>query len=267
MGLRVQLSKDDKYLNTFPESYYGWFVTIDENYNPGGYFSFANYYRYLYIPTYNRFLRFQSGSDAGGNMNTAYNGYVTILDGGNTSTASEGDSITGISELGTITIPAVPNGSSNRYYYAEQVFLSADYTRIFIPYIREAPNSITKTNVIWVVYDVDDLLHTDGNGDLDPIFTEIQRSDAMPFIRTGYCNDLIFNSRCSEKIVMVTQENNIVVWNNAIDKNNVIMVKYKDMWFQRLKYGQLTAGQPDVKNGKTFIGWMGYPEIGTNTDI
>lgn len=221
----------------------------------------------MYIPTYNRFLRFQSGSDAGGNKQTAYNGYVTILDAGNTSTASEGNEIIGISELGTITIPPVPNGSSNRYYYAEQVFVSADYTRIFIPYIKEAPNSLKKTNVIWVVYDVDDLLHTDENGNLNPIFTEVQRSDAMPFTAIGSSTNPIFNSRGSEKIVMVTQEKNVVVWNNKIDKGNVIMVKYKNMWFQRLKYGQLTAGQPDVKNGKTFIGWMGYPEIGNNTDI
>lgn len=47
------------------------------------------------------------------------------------------------------------------------------------------------------------------------------------------------------------------------DVDNIFGLKYKGQYFYNQKARQLTAGQGDVKAGKTFIGWMGYPEIGT----
>lgn len=46
------------------------------------------------------------------------------------------------------------------------------------------------------------------------------------------------------------------------DKNNVVGIKYKDKYFYNIPSNVLTAGQGDVRTGKTFVGWMGYPEIG-----
>lgn len=250
-----QLSSDDRYINTCAEySNDGMILSIAEDYSLKGYYLFSAYYRYLYIPTHNKILRFRVTYTGDGN--------VDILDGGSTSSITAGNVIEGITSLGTITLPT-PR-ASHPYYLGRYVFLSADYSKIFISYSSgQYQGSIGEdTNRIWIVYDVDDLLHVDGNGNLDPIFTELQRSELLPPAKT------ISVSRGSEKIVMANPTTgNFIVWNDKIDKNNVIMVKYKDMWFQRLKYGQLTAGQPDVKNGKTFIGWMGYPETGTNTDI
>lgn len=47
------------------------------------------------------------------------------------------------------------------------------------------------------------------------------------------------------------------------DISNVIGLKYKGNYFYRQDPHILTAGQPDVRAGKTFIGWMGTQEVGT----
>lgn len=47
------------------------------------------------------------------------------------------------------------------------------------------------------------------------------------------------------------------------DISNVIGLKYKGDYFYRQDPHILTAGQPDVRAGKTFIGWMGTQEVGT----
>lgn len=49
------------------------------------------------------------------------------------------------------------------------------------------------------------------------------------------------------------------------DKEVLVGLKYKGAMYYSNVYepGVLTAGQPDVKTGKTFIGWMGIPETGT----
>lgn len=50
---------------------------------------------------------------------------------------------------------------------------------------------------------------------------------------------------------------------NSADASNIVAVIYKGQKFYRHKEGQLTAGGGDVRKGKTYIGWMGYPETGT----
>lgn len=47
------------------------------------------------------------------------------------------------------------------------------------------------------------------------------------------------------------------------DLSNCIGLKYKGNYFYRQDPHILTAGQPDVRAGKTFIGWMGTQEVGT----
>lgn len=49
----------------------------------------------------------------------------------------------------------------------------------------------------------------------------------------------------------------------TLDTENIIGIKYKNQYFYNVKQYNLTAGQPDVRTGKTFIGWQGYPETGT----
>lgn len=47
------------------------------------------------------------------------------------------------------------------------------------------------------------------------------------------------------------------------DYEKLVALKYHGEYFYKQDGGVLTAGQPDVRAGKSFIGWMGYPEIGT----
>lgn len=49
----------------------------------------------------------------------------------------------------------------------------------------------------------------------------------------------------------------------ADNTENIVGIKYKGEYYHKFKEHMLTAGQPDVDSGKTFIGWQGYPETGT----
>lgn len=48
-----------------------------------------------------------------------------------------------------------------------------------------------------------------------------------------------------------------------LNTENLIGVKYKNEYFYKIKPNILTAGQGDVRTGKTYIGWQGYIETGT----
>lgn len=50
---------------------------------------------------------------------------------------------------------------------------------------------------------------------------------------------------------------------NAENSEDIIAVKYKNQYFSKVEPQTLSAGGSDVRAGKTFIGWMGYPETGT----
>lgn len=43
----------------------------------------------------------------------------------------------------------------------------------------------------------------------------------------------------------------------------LVGLRYNGEYFYKQEGGILTAGQPDVRIGKSFIGWLGYPEVGT----
>ena len=49
----------------------------------------------------------------------------------------------------------------------------------------------------------------------------------------------------------------------GLDSTKVVAIKYLNSYWYPTLAQSLSAGQPDVREGKTFIGYMGYPEIGT----
>ena len=49
-------------------------------------------------------------------------------------------------------------------------------------------------------------------------------------------------------------------------EDELVAIRYKDKVFFASDIQGLTAGQPDVAAGKTFIGYMGYPEVGTKEE-
>ena len=61
-------------------------------------------------------------------------------------------------------------------------------------------------------------------------------------------------SGSSGKIVRLTR---------GVNTNTVVAIKYANSYWYPTLGESLSAGQGDVREGKTFIGWMGYPEMGT----
>lgn len=49
----------------------------------------------------------------------------------------------------------------------------------------------------------------------------------------------------------------------GVDTEKLVAIKYKNSYWYPTLATSLSAGQSDVRTGKTFIGYMGYPEIGT----
>lgn len=65
-------------------------------------------------------------------------------------------------------------------------------------------------------------------------------------------------------IVYPVYEENLYMAEFGVDTENIIALKYNgDIYYKRAYPAQtLTAGQQDVRLGKSFIGWMGQPESG-----
>lgn len=60
--------------------------------------------------------------------------------------------------------------------------------------------------------------------------------------------------------------NNYIIYYDTIYigvTDEVIAIRYKNKVYYNSQVESLTAGQPDVRAGKTFIGYMGYVEEGT----
>lgn len=77
----------------------------------------------------------------------------------------------------------------------------------------------------------------------------------------GY--DLNFNTDSSSMMLYIENIMKLYKITSEVDKSEIIAIKYKDNYFYKQVPEQLSAGQGDVRKGKTFIGWMGYPEEGT----
>ena len=75
--------------------------------------------------------------------------------------------------------------------------------------------------------------------------------------------DSYFNSDCSQMIVYSENIMEMDKLTGEIDDSEIIAIKYKNNYFYKQVAEQLSAGGGDVRAGKTFIGWMGYPETGT----
>lgn len=72
-----------------------------------------------------------------------------------------------------------------------------------------------------------------------------------------------FNTDCSQIIVYKENSMEMDKLTGEIDGSEIIAIKYKNNYFYKQVAEQLSAGGGDVRAGKTFIGWMGYPETGT----
>lgn len=74
-------------------------------------------------------------------------------------------------------------------------------------------------------------------------------------------NSVMFNLEMTKGISF--GRSGLYRYTRGIDAEKTCAIKYKNSYWYPTLSTVLSAGQPDVREGKTFIGYMGYPEIGT----
>lgn len=112
------------------------------------------------------------------------------------------------------------------------------------------------------IYNMEDIISTitsEINGSTETLnslqnYTISTRSLAVKNINTSGTNMLLVGEDTGGVFIKIL---------NSVDASNIVAVIYKGQKFYSHKEGQLTAGGGDVRKGKTYIGWMGYPETGT----
>lgn len=129
--------------------------------------------------------------------------------------------------------------------------------------IRAKRNGNLINSSVICVYDISTLFSTSESE------LEAEQSYTIPFTWTYSSNKFnVFSNANSTRLQIVNlvdsdNQGHMYTLINSIDVNNLIGIKYKNQFFGKIKSELLTAGQGDVREGKTFIGWMGYPEVGT----
>ena len=114
--------------------------------------------------------------------------------------------------------------------------------------------------------------------DISDIMT-LEEGATLDYIQIEYLYDFTYNSKnlvnfqdtnstriymgCSYNMSVSSGKGFFETLETTLDLENIIGVKYKNQFFMKVAPNLLTAGGGDVKEGKTFIGWMGYPETGT----
>jgi len=116
-----------------------------------------------------------------------------------------------------------------------------------------------------IQFDMQDILDAQ-SGDTISLYDELYDFGELS-ANTYYFND---TNECAK---MFTNLNNSIIiidfnglyasTSSAEDDQNIVGIIYKGVYYHKFKEHVLTAGQPDVDSGKTFIGWQGYPETGT----
>lgn len=86
-----------------------------------------------------------------------------------------------------------------------------------------------------------------------------QVKQEIPFLENTL--DVIFNDDFSQIIEVGAEFFNI--YSTTLSEDNVVAIKYKDIYFYRQLGTALTARPEDVSTGKTYIGLAGIPETGT----
>ena len=127
-----------------------------------------------------------------------------------------------------------------------------------------------------IVIDMEEVMATpEGVGSGINNYTEVSKlqdySTGYNISSGGYHYTILpmFKNKSSVRIyIMITTDYNITKQHiygmiNAEDTENIVAVIYKNEYFSKVQPQTLSAGGPDVRAGKTFIGWQGYPETGT----
>ena len=161
-----------------------------------------------------------------------------------------------ISKDKTITL----NNASSGNVYTK--YITRDNTKLIIvkgeSYRSNNFQPYVYRNVCDYIYDLTEILSENDGATIDYLqknfFGEELSTDSLEI--QGNINDtkiIITVGNTYEKMFMIK---------NVIDTENLLGIKYKNQFFGRITAHVLTAGGPDVRAGKTYIGWQGYPETG-----
>ena len=110
------------------------------------------------------------------------------------------------------------------------------------------------TYKVFELEDILNILNDENNDTVNSIYNKVTNTECMLVTDN---NIKIFGFDSDESVVRLSS------LSLEEDLTNVIGLKYKGDYFYRQDPHILTAGQPDVRAGKTFIGWMGTQEVGT----
>lgn len=114
---------------------------------------------------------------------------------------------------------------------------------------------------IYKIFDLEDILNADNNSTIQSKYNKIVNNESM-LVTDNNSKIFGFGVYASEG---ASSRNTLQLSSLSLEEDltNCIGLKYKGNYFYRQDPHILTAGQPDVRAGKTFIGWMGTQEVGT----
>lgn len=167
-----------------------------------------------------------------------------------------------IIQIITDTADTIPD--TDRYFA-----LTGDGKRLILP-IRENTSS-SHYNLQFYIIDAESLINAYENNNTQTVMPYLQKyvyGDVYKssYIRNIYTNEsgtIVLCPVANDGVSYSTSSYGIVGMTKAMDTENIIALKYKNEYFSKVQPQTLSAGGPDVRAGKTFIGWQGYPETGT----
>ena len=241
---KIYFTNDDKYAMAQQNSLPYYIFTVDSNYNPSFMYDNINDITLINIPNKNVFLGTSSSTI------NVYQAEFTESQNKPTITSLKSISVNYQDKLNYTKTLDIVNGLA----------MIDNKTLLAIALSYESINGDYGYRRAWVItLDIGEILNAESGSSV-----EIKSAQQLPYVYNlnsteypivpdiNYTN--IFIKYGTTALFRVSQE---------VDVSDIIGVKYKDKIFYALDYRQLTAIASDVKQGKTFIGSKGVPEMGT----
>lgn len=177
-------------------------------------------------------------------------------------------SVNGVSSTKTINIATDMTGMSCEKY--SRYFITKEGKRL-ITLINAGNIGSDYYNLQICVNDMEAIINAFENSEEEvPVVPYLQKYSYGQVYTDNYVTDIYANESGTVILRPVSNTSSaystdykIIGLTKGLDTENIIGIKYKNEYFSKVQPQVLSAGGPDVRAGKTFIGWMGYPETGT----
>lgn len=172
-------------------------------------------------------------------------------------------------DISTVRRIQLYNDSSYRVMYGGNV--TADGKRLItLVYQSYKSGRYTYYNYKILVHNIAELLAVQAGNETAEYVAPVQTYDVP--IQNSITSAIspcfrVFASRDTTKIYRtfpgIGKFYGVASLRTALDNQNIIGVKYKNQYFSKVQSQTFTATASDVRAGKTFIGYAGYPQTGT----